>query len=115
MAAIEGGAADCLVVLVSQPGVEINEAMPNGTTPLMRATCLLRPDMVQMLLQAGADSTLRDDEGDTALAYPEENHEEEHEDGFPHERASQEACIHILADAAWSWTVRRAPCWGPRT
>ncbi len=52
--------------------------MPSGTTPLMMAAGLCHPDMVAMLLQAGANPTRRDDQGYAALDYCEQGHAHAH-------------------------------------
>ena len=54
LATIEFQAADCLAFLLIQHGVDA--CMPGGTTPLMIAACLHRPNMVRMVLQAGTRS-----------------------------------------------------------
>jgi len=105
--AIEGGAADCLAFLLSQHGVDTTW-MPNGTTPLMMAAALCRPDMVAMLLQAGANPTLQDNQGCTALAYAEEGHAQ-HQDAPPETQAHHDQCIDLLINAVRAWTVRMRP------
>lgn len=63
-----------------------------------------------MLLKAGANPTLKDDQGYAALAYAEEGYGH-HQDGSQ-EQAGQRQCIDLLANGVRSWTVRRLSCWG---
>jgi ankyrin repeat protein len=54
--------------LLSQ-GADINARSPNGTTPLMMAARYGSLDTVPLLLKAGADTTLKNEQGLTALDF----------------------------------------------
>ncbi len=54
-------------------GADINRRSVTGLTPIMEAAALGYPDMVQMLLEYGADPYLRSPDGKTAADYAAEN------------------------------------------
>lgn len=54
-------------VLVAQPSLDLNACGSDGVTPLMIYVWRLREDMVEKLLQRGADVRLQEHDGDTAL------------------------------------------------
>ncbi|MBB2486364.1 ankyrin repeat domain-containing protein [Mitsuaria sp. WAJ17] len=54
--------------LVSQ-GAELDARSPNGSTPLMMAAGYGSPDSADILLQAGADASLRNDKGLSAIDF----------------------------------------------
>lgn len=80
-------------------------SVPGGATALMMAAGLRRPTMVELLLPAGADPTLKDKQGKKALAYATV--------GPPDE--SQEQCIELLVNAQWWWAVKQLPWWGTQS
>ena len=51
-------------------GADVNE-MSNGLTPLMFAARYNKVDILKYLLENGADKTIKDDKGKTALKYAE--------------------------------------------
>jgi ankyrin repeat protein len=46
----------------------IDAESPNGTTPLMMAAYYATPNAVKLMLEEGADPTLQNQDGQTALA-----------------------------------------------
>ncbi len=61
----DGGVAAWLI----QQGADINARSPNGSTPLMMAARYGMIDTVPVLLKAGADTTLKNEQGLTALDF----------------------------------------------
>ncbi len=58
-----------IVRLLLQRGGNVNARAPNGSTVLMMATHEGQEQLIQPLLDAGADPSLANDKGDTALAW----------------------------------------------
>lgn len=52
-----------------QRGANVNATSPNGSTPLMLAAREGREDAARLLLESGADTSLKSDWGDTALTF----------------------------------------------
>ncbi len=66
--AVLGGSAQCMEMLLSQEGhPKLSEATPDGVTPLILAAGLCEPELVQVMLKAGAAPNARTDTGHTAL------------------------------------------------
>ncbi|WOI22232.1 ankyrin repeat domain-containing protein [Nonlabens ulvanivorans] len=65
--AIQMDSADVLQFLITQKNIDINNTC-NNMTPLMTAVQMGRPHLVSMLLDAGADRSLKLD-GKTAMDY----------------------------------------------
>lgn len=70
--AADGDPADAIRVLLGA-GAAVNAADRMGRTPLMAAAGMCRSDNVEVLLQAGADTRLRDADGKRALDHVEED------------------------------------------
>jgi len=68
-AAASNGHLDVVKYLISQPNVDIDSKENNGFTPLMFATYENQEKVVQILLQMGADKSIKDNFGKTALDY----------------------------------------------
>lgn len=64
-----GDHAPALVDLLLEHHAYIDAASPNGSTPLMMATMYGRSSVVGQLLDAGADPTLRNDKGLSAIDF----------------------------------------------
>jgi uncharacterized protein len=61
----EGGSIDAVVVLLNR-GAEVDGGrVPGNATPLLVAAMNNQPEAARLLLSAGADPNIRDDEGDT--------------------------------------------------
>lgn len=62
-----------LIEFLLDKGADVNQAVPGfvsaGKTPLMVAAYEVRPEVVELLLERGADATLVDEGGKTALSY----------------------------------------------
>lgn len=67
-AAREQGSAEMLSALV-ELGSEVNASDAGGSTALMYAAMRLRPDLTRLLLKAGANKNVRNQQGLTALDY----------------------------------------------
>ncbi len=66
--AVVGGSTQCMEMLLSQEGCpKLSEATPDGVTPLILAAGLCEPDLVQVMLKAGAEPNARTETGHTAL------------------------------------------------
>ena len=65
-----------LQAVADNPGRHLNAAGEDGQTVLMLAAHLGSREVVQLLLEAGADPTLEDDDGRTALSIAEERQAE---------------------------------------
>lgn len=68
--ALPAEASAALVAFLDEFGFDhdnLNQAREHGLTPLMRAALLGRPDLMEALLQAGADVSLRNGDGNNAL------------------------------------------------
>jgi ankyrin repeat protein len=75
MSAAEAGSTDSVKALV-ELGASVNARDRRGRTSLMWSVAAKRPnmhDVVDYLLKAGADATVKDDEGQTALAMARKN------------------------------------------
>jgi len=66
---IQNSAPATLVKAFISHGVNVNISGDDGITPLMAASRLGRRDIIEILLQAGADVAAYDSEGKTALHY----------------------------------------------
>ena len=55
----------------------IDAASPNGTTPLMMAAFYGTPSAVKLLLEAGADPLLKNDQGLTAIEFAQRNNRQD--------------------------------------
>jgi ankyrin repeat protein len=64
--AVQAGDAGALEQLAARV-IDINEAYEGGRTALIQAAALGRAQLVKVLLEAGADASLKDDEHETAL------------------------------------------------
>ena len=58
-----------ITALLLEHSAYIDAAAPNGSTPLMMAAMYGTTEVLNLLLQAGADATLKNAAGDTALDY----------------------------------------------
>jgi hypothetical protein len=58
-----------VIRLLLEEHAYIDAASPNNTTPLMMAAHYGTPEAVKLLLEAGADPTLRNDPGMTAIDF----------------------------------------------
>lgn len=69
--AASSGASDAqaMVALLLEHSAYIDAASPNGTTPLMMAAQYGEIDVARLLLQEGADPTIRNQQGLTALDF----------------------------------------------
>jgi len=67
VAAYYGGVTTCSVLL--HAGADVNAAAKDGTTALMKAAGNAKADVVAYLLSKGANATLKDSTGKTALDY----------------------------------------------
>jgi ankyrin repeat protein len=67
-AAIQRGASADVESIIDTDKVSINARDAGGWTPLMRATAGDHLDIIRFLLAKGADPTLRDKKGLTALS-----------------------------------------------
>ena len=56
-----------MVELLLEYGADASSCTPGGKTPLMYAAMFERTEILQRLLQVGADPTVTDAEGNTAL------------------------------------------------
>ena len=65
--AAQNGHAEVVAKLLAAPGVDPNEAMDGGVTPLIVACHANRPAVAGLLLHHGADPLAIDGDGDTAL------------------------------------------------
>ena len=68
-ATFAGEQAPALVQLMLDHHAYIDAASPNGSTPLMLAAMYGNPKVVAQLLDAGADATLKNEQGLTALDF----------------------------------------------
>jgi len=62
-----GGIKVCSILIAK--GANVNAQATNGTTALMLAATNAKADVVELLLQHGADKKLKDSKGKTALDY----------------------------------------------
>lgn len=72
-----GGNTECVRLLLLSGHFNINEQDVEGLTPLHYAVAFEQADCVRLLLEQGADSTLKDNEGDTAVDYAQEAENDE--------------------------------------
>ncbi len=76
---IRGGHTQMVTVLVNEYGFEINYQDKNGVTPLILAVTYSKEsatvDMIRQLLELGANPTLEDSSGRTAIDYAFENND----------------------------------------
>lgn len=70
--AIQMNSADVLLTLIKEKNINVDNTCSN-MTPLMSAVKMGRPHLVSMLLEAGADKSIKLD-GKTALDYATGNH-----------------------------------------
>lgn len=63
-----GGGLTAVVLLLRYGAVADGGRIPGGATPLLVAALNRQAEAMRLLLAAGADPAIRDDEGDTALA-----------------------------------------------
>jgi len=68
-AAALNGLLNVVNYLISQPNVDVDSQENNGFTPLMLATYKNQEKVVQILLQKGAEKSIKDTFGKTALDY----------------------------------------------
>jgi len=66
-----GPNAPAIVRLLLEHHAFIDASSPNGTTPLMMATQYGHPSVVKILLEEGADTTMRNEQGQGALDFAE--------------------------------------------
>ena len=66
------GGTKIVEMLLEQTGINVNEKGKNGRTALMQAIMMDRPEIVKKLLKKGADITLEDNSGNTALTMVED-------------------------------------------
>ena len=67
LTAARAGHADTVRTLLSQPDAKINGRDENGNTALIEAARFGHDQVVQVLLTAGADPKLKNNEGKTAM------------------------------------------------
>lgn len=65
--AAHGGHTECVRILLSVPGVQIDVVNKLGDTPLHESAWKGHGDIVRMLLAAGADKSVKNKDGKTAL------------------------------------------------
>lgn len=68
MFAMDGDASECLIVLLARPGLDINVVTDRGTA-LHFAVINNEAHSMRLLLQAGADPTIRNEQGITPLQF----------------------------------------------
>jgi len=64
-----GPNAPAMVRLLLEHHAFIDASSPNGTTPLMMATQYGHPTVVKILLEEGADTTMRNEQGQGVLDF----------------------------------------------
>ena len=67
MLAAHYGHTETVRTLLCMPEVDVNQSHPEGLTPLHRAASMEHSDVVQVLIDAGADVEPKDSEGGTPL------------------------------------------------
>lgn len=65
--AIKGGSIERILALLASGSIDINQGTPEGFTPLMIATLNDNSRVVRILLRRGANTSIADDSGCTAL------------------------------------------------
>src|SRR4029079_18644074 len=66
-AAVHKGNKDSVKLLLAQPGIKLDESNDDGDTALMVAAEHGHAEIVEMLLKAGADVSITDEAGETAI------------------------------------------------
>ena len=75
--AVRAGSPDTVMALLSSPNVDVNAVDEHGNTPLIEAARLGHDKVATALLIAHADTSIKNDEGKTALMLAAEGRHEE--------------------------------------
>ncbi|KAG8185896.1 hypothetical protein JTE90_028896 [Oedothorax gibbosus] len=65
--AVERGLTTVIQILLEKEGLDLSAQDIKGNTPL-HVACMYRPEAIKQLLEAGADTHMKNDQGETALS-----------------------------------------------